>query len=54
MLMAGHETTAGAMSMTTMFLADEPEIRSRLFAEPALIPSAVNEFLRLPRNPRAR
>lgn len=47
MLMAGHETTAGAMSMTTKFLAEEPEVRHRLFGEPALIPSAVNEFLRL-------
>ena len=47
MLMAGHETTAGAMSMTTQFLAEEPEIRERVFAEPDLIPTAVNEFLRL-------
>ncbi len=47
MLMAGHETTAGAMSMTAQFLAEEPEIRSRVFAEPESIPSAVNEFLRL-------
>jgi cytochrome P450 len=47
MLMAGHETTAGAMSMTTKFLAGEHGIRERLFAEPSLIPSAVNEFLRL-------
>lgn len=47
MLMAGHETTAGAMAMTGKFLAEEPGIRRRLFAEPALIPTAVNEFLRL-------
>lgn len=47
MLMAGHETTAGAMSMTTQFLAQEPEIRERVFADRALIPTAVNEFLRL-------
>lgn len=47
MLMAGHETTAGAMSMTAQYLAGEPDLRDRLFAEPALIPSAVNEFLRL-------
>ncbi len=47
MLMAGHETTAGAMSMTAKFLAEEPDVRARLFAEPELMPSAVNEFLRL-------
>lgn len=47
MLMAGHETTAGAMGMTVKFLAEEPEIRERIYAEPELIPSAVNEFLRL-------
>lgn len=47
MLMAGHETTAGAMSMTVKFLAEEPDVRRRLFGEPVLIPSAVNEFLRL-------
>lgn len=47
MLMAGHETTAGAMGMTMLFLAQRPDLRRRLFAEPALIPTAVNELLRL-------
>lgn len=47
MLMAGHETTAGGMGMSLLFLAQRPDLRRRLFAEPALIPSAVNELLRL-------
>jgi cytochrome P450 len=47
MLMAGHETTASAMGVTLHLLAQHPDLRRRLAAEPELIPSAVNEFLRL-------
>lgn len=45
-IMAGFETTAGAMGLTLLHLAREPELRRRLFTDPALVPSAVEEFLR--------
>lgn len=45
-IMAGFETTVGAMSLTLLHLARHPELRRRLFAEPALVPGAVEEFLR--------
>jgi cytochrome P450 len=48
MLLAGYETTSGAMGMTLLFLAEHPEHRARLFADPeGLAHSAVNEFLRV-------
>jgi cytochrome P450 len=48
MLLAGYETTSGAMGMTLLFLAEHPEHRARLFGDPeALAHSAVNEFLRV-------
>jgi cytochrome P450 len=43
---AGFETTADALSVMLYYLAEHPEDRRRLTAEPALIPSAVEEFLR--------
>jgi cytochrome P450 len=43
---AGFETTADAMSVTLLHLAGHPADRARLAAEPALIPGAVEEFLR--------
>ena len=46
-LMAGHETTAAAMSFALRWLAEHPEERRRLSREPALIPVAIEEFLRL-------
>jgi cytochrome P450 len=46
MLIAGHETTSGAMSMSLLHLAGQPEQRRRLFGDPTLLPSAVNELLR--------
>lgn len=43
---AGFETTADALSVTLHYLAEHPEVAERLRAEPQLIPSAVEEFLR--------
>jgi cytochrome P450 len=46
LLIAGHETTAAALSTTLLHLATHPEDLERLRGEPDLIPSAVEEFLR--------
>ena len=46
-IMAGFETTAGAMGLTLLHLAEHPDVRTRLFSESTLVPSAVEEFLRL-------
>jgi cytochrome P450 len=43
---AGFETTSDAMSVSLHYLAEHPEDRRRLAADPALIPTAVEEFLR--------
>lgn len=43
---AGFETTADALSVMLHWLAENPEGMARLSAEPALIPTAVEEFLR--------
>ncbi len=43
---AGFETTADSLSITLHYLAEHPRERERLIAEPALIPTAVEEFLR--------
>lgn len=48
MLLAGYETTSGAMGMSLLYLAEHPEVRERLFADPGgLAHTAVNELLRL-------
>ena len=47
MLMAGHETTAGGMSMALHHLALHPETRRALFSDLRLVPTAINELLRL-------
>jgi cytochrome P450 len=47
MLLAGYETTSGAMGMSLLHLAQHPELRAQLFADPErLAHTAVNEFLR--------
>ena len=46
LLVAGHETTASLISMMLYRLIERPELVSQLRREPALIPSAVEEFLR--------
>ncbi len=47
MLLAGYETTSGAMGMSLLHLARHPEQRAQLFADPdRLVHTAVNELLR--------
>ncbi|MEY3092225.1 MAG: hypothetical protein RIS33_987 [Actinomycetota bacterium] len=45
-LVAGHETTASLIGLMLYRLATQPELASRLRAEPDLVPQAVEEFLR--------
>jgi cytochrome P450 len=48
MLLAGYETTSGAIGMSLLLLAGHPELRDQLFADPAgLAHTAVNELLRV-------
>ena len=62
MLLAGYETTSGAMGMSLLHLAEHPEQRAQLFGDPdGLAHTAVNELLRFVspvqvfgRNARAR
>ena len=47
MLLAGYETTSGAMGMSLLHLAEHPEQRAQLFGDPdGLAHTAVNELLR--------
>lgn len=46
LLVAGHETTASLISLMLYRLIEHPELVEQLRAEPHLIPSAVEEFLR--------
>jgi cytochrome P450 len=47
MLLAGYETTSGAMGMSLLHLAEHPELRAQLFGDvDGLKHTAVNEFLR--------
>jgi cytochrome P450 len=47
MLLAGYETTSGAMGMSLMHLAEHPELRAQLFGDvEGLKHTAVNELLR--------
>ena len=47
MLLAGYETTSGAIGMSLLHLAEHPEQRAQLFGDPAgLAHTAVNELLR--------
>jgi cytochrome P450 len=45
-LVAGHETSASAMSVALEYLARHPEARKRLAQAPRLIPTAAEEFVR--------
>ena len=48
MLLAGYETTSGAMGMSLLYLAQHPDLREQLFSNPgALAHTAVNELLRV-------
>lgn len=46
-LIAGHGTSAAAMSSLLYEVLSRPDVRARLVADPDLIPSAVEETLRL-------
>ena len=47
MLLAGYETTSGAMGLSLLHLAEHPEQRAQLLGDPAaLAHTAVNELLR--------
>jgi cytochrome P450 len=47
MLLAGYETTSGAMGLSLLHLAEHPEQRAQLVADPdGLAHTAVNELLR--------
>ncbi|WP_210587305.1 cytochrome P450 [Streptomyces sp. GESEQ-35] len=47
LLVAGHETTANMISLGTYTLLQHPERLTELRADPALLPTAVEELLRL-------
>jgi cytochrome P450 len=47
LILGGLETTAGALGLIMIRLCRQPEIAERLRNEPALIPNAVEELLRL-------
>lgn len=47
LLVAGNETTRNAISGGMRLLIENPDARRRLIAEPALLPAAVEEMLRL-------
>jgi cytochrome P450 len=47
LLAAGHNSTTSGIGNALLRIAREPEIQRRLRAEPELIPSAIEEFLRL-------
>jgi cytochrome P450 len=47
LLIAGHETTAASMAFALRHLAEHPAQWDELRANPGLIPTAVEEFLRL-------
>ena len=47
LIVAGHNSTTGAIGNAILRLATEPGAQARLRVEPELVPSAVEEFLRL-------
>ena len=47
LITAGHNSTTGGLGNSILRIAREPEIQRRLRAEPALVTSAIEEFLRL-------
>ena len=47
LLTAGHNSTTSALGICILAVARDPEVQRRLRAEPELIPSAVDEFMRL-------
>ncbi len=47
MLLGGNKTTSAGLSGTMLFIARSPELQAQLRADPTLIPTAVEEGLRL-------
>ncbi|MBJ21834.1 MAG: cytochrome P450 [bacterium] len=47
LMVAGNETTRNGLSGSMQLLIDHPETRQRLIDDPALIPAAIEEMLRL-------
>jgi cytochrome P450 len=47
LLVAGHETTANSLGLSIYTLLERPNVLAELRADPALIPPAVDELLRL-------
>jgi cytochrome P450 len=47
LVLGGLETTAGALGLAMVRLCDQPEILTHLRNQPELIPTAIEEFLRL-------
>jgi cytochrome P450 len=47
LILGGFSTTADALSSMTMLLVEHPELQDLLRAEPARIPAAIEEFLRV-------
>jgi cytochrome P450 len=46
LLTAGHETTTLSLGIVTHYLANHPDVQSRLREQPELIPMAIEEILR--------
>ncbi|MHB8694806.1 MAG: cytochrome P450 [Solirubrobacteraceae bacterium] len=46
-LIAGMHTTKGSLTWGVKYLAENPEVRARVVADPSLVPAAVEEVLRI-------
>jgi cytochrome P450 len=47
LFVAGFHTTSGALAAILVYLAEHPVDRARLMADPALIPAAIDEIVRV-------
>jgi cytochrome P450 len=47
LIVAGHNSTTGALGNCILRLAAHPDLQQRLRAEPGLLPPAIEEFIRL-------
>jgi cytochrome P450 len=46
LMLASLDTTSSALGLMISHLAERPELRARIVAEPAIIPAAIEEFMR--------